>query len=51
MVEVSVRRGRELKGSEADIVQSLVVNAEGLVGVLDKLMHGERRVVRLKSVC
>ena len=32
---------------EADIVESLVVNAVGLVGVLHELVHRQSRVVRL----
>ena len=38
MVQVTVRWGGELQGSEADIVQSLVVDAVGLVGVLNELV-------------
>ncbi len=37
----------QLEGPEADVVQSLVVDAVRLVGVLDELVHGERRVVGL----
>ena len=32
---------------EADVIQGLVVDAEGLIGVLDQLVDGKRRVVRL----
>ena len=32
-------------GREADVIQSFVVDAHGLVGVLDELMHGEGGVV------
>ena len=38
MVQVTVRWGGELQGSEADVVQSLVVDAVGLVGVLNELV-------------
>jgi hypothetical protein len=47
MVEIAVCRSRELECPEADIVQSLVINAEGLVGVLNQLVNRERGVVRL----
>jgi len=39
MVQVTVCGGGELQGTEADIVQGLVINAVGLVCVLDQLMH------------
>merc|ERR550532_122567 len=38
MVQISVCGGGQLQGPEADIVKSLVVNAVGLVGVLNELM-------------
>ena len=38
MVEVSVRGRGELESPEADVVESLVVNAISLVSVFDKLM-------------
>ena len=38
MVQVSVGGGGEFQGTEADIVESLVVNAVGLVCVLDQLV-------------
>jgi len=47
MVQVTVGGGGELERSEANVVERLVVNAVGLVGVLDQLMDGERGVVRL----
>ncbi|OXU22589.1 hypothetical protein TSAR_000624 [Trichomalopsis sarcophagae] len=47
MVEVTVCGCGELERSEADIVECLVVNAVGLVGVLDELVHGEGGVVGL----
>merc|ERR1712046_244502 len=47
MVEITVGGGGELEGTEADIVESLVINAHNLIGVLDKLMHGKGGVVRL----
>ena len=38
MVQISVCGGGQLQGPEADVVKSLVVNAVGLVGVLNELM-------------
>jgi len=49
MVQVTVRRGVELQGSETDVVESLVIDTEGLVGVLDKLVNGEGGVVWLND--
>lgn len=47
MVKITIGRGRELQGAEANLIQRLVIDAEGLVGVLDELMHGEGGVIRL----
>jgi len=47
VVQVAVGGGRQLERSEADVVESLVVDAEGLVRVLHELVHGECRVVWL----
>merc|ERR1712100_682433 len=41
VVEVAIGGGGELEGTEADVVQGLVVKAHALIGVLDKLVHGE----------
>merc|ERR1712072_435523 len=49
MVEVTVGRGGELQGTEADVVQGLVVKAHALVGVLDQLVDREGGVVRLND--
>lgn len=49
VVQVTVRGVGELEGAHADVVQSLVVNTEGLVGVLNELMDGEGGVVRLND--
>lgn len=49
VVQVTVLGSAELQGTEADVVERLVVNAEGLVGVLDKLMHRKRGVVGLND--
>jgi len=47
MVKITIGGGGELKGSEADIVKGLVVNAHDIIGVLDELMDREGGVVRL----
>lgn len=49
LVEIAVCGCGELQGPEADIVEGFVIDAERLVRVLNKLMYGERRVVRLIS--
>jgi len=49
MVKITVGGGGELEGSEADIVEGLVVNAHNIIGVLDELMHGEGGVVGLND--
>ena len=47
VVEVAVGRRRQFQCAETDVVQSLVVDTERLVGVLDELMDRQCRVVRL----
>jgi hypothetical protein len=47
MVEVAICWGGELEGTEADVVQGLVVKAHALISVLDQLVHGQSGVVRL----
>merc|ERR1711937_139465 len=47
VVQVSVGWGGKLEGTEADVVQGLVVHAHTLVGVLDQLVDGEGGVVWL----
>merc|ERR1712159_88759 len=49
VVQVTVRRGGELKGAEADIVQSFVVQYHDFVGVLHKLVHRKSGVVGLNN--
>jgi hypothetical protein len=49
VVQVTVGRSVELQGSETDIVKSLVIDTEGLVRVLDKLVDGEGSVVWLND--
>jgi len=41
VVKITIGWGGELEGSEADIVEGLVINAHNLIGVLNKLMDGE----------
>jgi hypothetical protein len=38
MVKITISGGGELKGSEADIIKSFVINAHNLIGVFDELM-------------
>ena len=45
MVEVTIGGGSELKSAEANVVEGLVIDAVGLVGVFDKLMDGEGGIV------
>jgi hypothetical protein len=49
VVKVSVRWVGELEGSHADVVESLVVDTEGLIRVLDQLMDGEGSIVWLDN--
>ena len=49
MVKITVGWGGELEGSEADVVQSFVVDANTDVRVFDKLMHGKSGVVWLDN--
>ncbi|TRY63449.1 hypothetical protein TCAL_16600 [Tigriopus californicus] len=45
MVQVTVGGGGELQCAEADVVQSLVIDTKGLVGILDELMYGKGGIV------
>ena len=47
VVEVAIGWGGELEGPEADIVESLVIDAEDLISGLDELVDGEGAVVWL----
>ena len=49
MVEVTVRRRGQFECAEADVVQSLVVDAVCFVCVLDKLVDGQCGVVGLDN--
>ena len=47
VVHVTEGNAGQLEGLLADFVESMVVNAESLVGVLDQLVNGQSGVVRL----
>ena len=49
MVQVTVCWGGEFQGPEADVVQSLVVDTVGLVGVLNELVDRQSGVIRLHN--
>jgi len=49
VVEVTVGGGGQLEGTEADVVQGLVVKAHALVGILDKLVNRKCGVVWLDN--
>jgi len=47
MVQVTVCRCGQFKGTETDVVQGFIVDTVGLVGVLDQLVDGQGGVVGL----
>merc|ERR1719456_1307572 len=47
VIQITIRRGRQLESAEADIVQGLVVEGEREIRVLDELMNRQGAVVRL----
>ncbi|GMR35947.1 hypothetical protein PMAYCL1PPCAC_06142, partial [Pristionchus mayeri] len=49
VVQVSIVGVGQLECTEANLVKGLVVDAEGLVGVLDELVDRERRIVGLDN--
>ena len=49
MVQVTIGRSGQLQGTEADVIESFVVNAEGLVGVFNQLMNGQGSIVRFND--
>jgi len=49
MVEITIGWGGELKGTEADVIKSLVINDHDFVSVLDELMDREGSVVWLND--
>ena len=48
MVEVTIGGCCQLQCPEADVIKSLVINAESLVRVFNKLVYREGSVVRLE---
>ena len=49
VVKITVGGGGEFEGTEANIVEGLVVNAHDIIGVLNELMDGESGVVGLND--
>ena len=49
MIQITVSWSGELQSTEANIIKSLVIDAKGLVSVLDKLMNRERSIVGLND--
>ena len=49
MVQITICGCGQLQGTEANVIESLVVNAVGLICVLNKLMHREGGVVWLDN--
>ena len=49
VVKISIGGGGELKGSEADIVEGLVIDAHNLISVFDQLMDGKGGIVWLND--
>ena len=49
MVEVAICRCGELECPEANVVKGFIIDTERLVRVLDKLVDGERSIVRLHN--
>lgn len=49
MVQVTICGGGELESTQANVIEGLVVDTEGLVRVLNELMDGKSGVVRLNN--
>eukprot|EP00162_Nutomonas_longa_P015877 comp22433_c1_seq1/m.54978 comp22433_c1_seq1/g.54978 ORF comp22433_c1_seq1/g.54978 comp22433_c1_seq1/m.54978 type:complete len:484 (+) comp22433_c1_seq1:197-1648(+) len=49
VVKVTIGRGGELEGAEADVIERLIVNAHDLIGILDELMDRQGGVVGLND--
>jgi hypothetical protein len=47
MIQITIGGGCKLESTEADVVESLVINTERLVRVFNQLVDRESRVVRL----
>ena len=49
MVQITIGWGGEFQGSEANVIQSLVIDTVGLVSVLNELVDGQGGVVGLDN--
>ena len=49
VVKITICWCGELERPEADVVERLVIDTEGLIRVLDELMNRQERVVRLRE--
>jgi hypothetical protein len=49
MVKITISGGGKLEGSEADIIESFVVNDHALISVFDQLMDRESGIVWLND--
>jgi len=49
VVQITISGGGELKGSEADIVESFVINDLDLISIFDQLMDGKGGIVRFND--
>ena len=47
MVEIPVSGRGQFEGAETDVVESLVINAVGLIRILHQLMNAQCGIVRL----
>lgn len=46
MIQIAIGGRGQLEGAEADIVKGFVVNTESFVRIFDKLVDGQRGIVR-----
>merc|ERR550537_477079 len=49
VVQVTIRRGGQLQGAEADVIQRFVVQNHDFIGVLNKLVHRQCGIVGLND--
>jgi hypothetical protein len=49
VVKIAIGGGGQLKGTEADIIEGLVIKGEALIGVLDELVNRECAIVGLNN--
>ena len=47
MVQISICRGGQFQGTETNVIESFVVNAESFVSVFYQLVNGECSIIRL----